>query len=231
MDATSTSGGDPNAGRPNERGRAIVEVRPDLGPIAARTALLRGLLALPHLALSGAATAAGFGTAPLLAAASSTTGRRPRGLVGLQAWVVRERIRAFSYFFLLRPDHPSIPAFGLTDDGGGRHTRLDVPEPTPLGRIEPLRRVAHGLPRLLLGLPLAVVLDLAYPLLAVVVAVRRGWPPGWAARLAALEVWVAEVLLYLTLAADHRPQLLPPLGAPRVPVVAAPTDAAFAPTA
>ncbi len=60
-------------------------------------------------------------------------------------------------------------------------------------------------PHVVVLLPIGVCLDALYPVWMVLVAINGGWPAGMARSLASIERWVVEVILYATMASDHRP--------------------------
>lgn len=172
-------------------------------------ALTRWARSLPHLGLSGIGSLAGIANAFLIGGIVVVTGRRPRRLMAFQAWAVRERVRAFSYFFLLQPDRPAVPGIALVDDLTDPHTEVSTQPGATLERWAPVARLFTGLPFIVVGLPLAVVLDLLYPIAVSVAAVRRGWPDTYADLLVRSEEWAAHVFLYMFLATDARPALAP----------------------
>lgn len=186
-----------------------ISVEPDTGPVAPLVALTRWVPSIPQLVVAGAGTTALVLVAVAGGVATVATGRRPSWHVPIVAAIVRQRVRAFSYFFVLRPSFPALPRPAAVDDGRDAATAVTVDPREPVTRTTPLVRAVAVVPRLALGIPVAVLLDLAYPVLMVVVAVSRGWPGGTAQRLARLECWVAEVLLYGAMASDRVPALLP----------------------
>jgi hypothetical protein len=178
-------------------------------PVSPGDALTRWLRTIPLGLLAGLATLAAGVLALVAGVTVVVTGRRPGRILRFQVWAVRLRLRTFTYLFLLQPNRPPVPARGLADDGADRATEVTVtPSPT-LARWSPPARLLAMAPSIVIGVPVGLVVDLLYPVLAVVTAVRRGVPPRLAAFLADLEIWVAHVFLYLFLATDVLPPIAP----------------------
>ena len=190
-----------------------IRVTFDPSPMRPAQVLTRWARCLPHLALAGVATGVGAAVAVGMGVAVTVTGRRPMRPARWQVWAVRERVRCFSYFFLLRPTTPPFPNVGLVDDGNDLPTEVTVDLSPTLPRWSPFVRLAIGLPRIIVGLPLGVLLDGLYPFAVVVAAAHGGWSLETGNALARLEEWVAEVFLYMFFGSDDAPDLFPPLGA------------------
>jgi hypothetical protein len=181
--------------------------------------LVHWLLCLPHLAwngvLTGASLLAHLAAVPVVLA----TGRVPRVLVDFQVFVLRERARTFAYFFVLRRSKPPYATEVTSiDPGDDPMLVLTVEVPLSTSRWAPIVRPFIVLPHVLVLLPIGACLDALYPLWMVLVAVNRGWPPGMARTLAAVERWVVEVILYVTMASNTRPAF--GLAAQRAPLPA-----------
>jgi hypothetical protein len=181
--------------------------------------LVHWLFCLPHLAwnavLTGLSLPAYLAAIPVVLA----TGRVPRRLAELQVFVLRERARTFAYLFVLRRSKPPYATvISAADPGDDPMQTMSVEVATTVPRLAPITRPLVVLPHLLVLLPIGACLDALYPLWMVLVAANRGWPPGMARTLAAIERWVVELLLYLTMASNQRPAF--GLAAQREPLAA-----------
>lgn len=191
-------------------GSTVVGMSFDEAPVSPAEALTRWVRFIPHGVLTVASTVVGVGVAIVIGALVLVTGRRPERLVAVQVFAVRERLRTFGYFFLLRHDRLPVPGLDPTQDDDP-YSRVTVRPAAEVRRLEPVKRLALVLPTLLVGVPLGIVMDGLYPVLVVVAAVRGRVPVGWARLLVTVEEWVGRTFLYLYLGSDDRPPLVPQL--------------------
>lgn len=168
--------------------------------------LVQGLACLPHLLWTGILVGASVFVAFVIGIAVLVTGRVPARLGAFVVLSLRERVRTFSYFWLLRRDHPPF-ATTLTavDPGDDPRTEVTVVVPDQLPRWSILRGILI-LPHLVVLVPIAVVIDLGYPVLAVWCAIRRGWPEGFERFLLRVERYVGAVTAYALLVTDEAPR-------------------------
>jgi hypothetical protein len=180
--------------------------------------LVQWILCIPHLLytglLSGLALVcvAGIGASVLL------TGKVPAALGRLVVLSLRERVRCYTYFFVLRTDRPPYPTSPFEfDPGDDPRVELTIPLPATLPRSAAFR-VFTVLPHVLVLGPIGLVMDLLYPVWMVVAAVGRGWSPGATSFLLRVEHWVAAVIRYAAMVSDERPRFgLAAYGDPSVP--------------
>ena len=162
-------------------------------------------LCLPHLLHTGVlATLSALAWVPM-ALSVLVSGRVPSRLAGLQALALRERVRTYSYFFVLResyPPHPMAPS--LADPGDDESSDVSFEVPLRVPRSAAFRSVAM-VPHALVLAPIGLVMDLGYPLW-MLVAVRNGGWPEWAERsLVRVERWVVGVVAYVGFLRDEPP--------------------------
>lgn len=193
-------------------GSSVVHMSFDEAPVSPADALTRWVRYLPHAVLTVVSTVMGIGVAFVIGALVLVTGRRPERLVALQVFAVRERLRTFGYFFLLRHDWPGMPSLDPTQDEDP-YVQVTVRPVAELGRLEPVKRLVLVVPALVVGVPIGIVMDGLYPVLVVVAAARGRVPIGWARQLVTVEEWVGRSFLYLYLGSDDRPPLVPQLTA------------------
>ena len=162
---------------------------------------------IPHGLLTGATSAASIALAVVTGVTVIVTGRVPAWVVAFQAMTVRERVRTFGHFFVLRTDVPPVSLAIVADDpGDDPRATVTVPGGTRrTSRFEALARPFVLVPHLLVLLPIGLVMDACYPVWMLLVAVNRGWPPSMARLLGAVEHWVGSLALYATFATDERP--------------------------
>ena len=168
--------------------------------------LVQWFLCLPHLLYLGALTVLAVGAAVATATSVLATRRVPWRLGAFQVLYLRERARCFSCFWVLRTSVPPYATAATADDPGDDPmvtVSLDVPRRIPRSAL--VLRPLVVLPHLLVMAPIAVVLDVCYPLWMLVAAVNRGWTPGTAAFLVRVERSVVAVLAYVLLVSDERP--------------------------
>ncbi len=177
--------------------------------ITARDAATRWARCIPLLLLTGVTALAGVLVAFAIGACVVVTGRRPSGLTGFQTWTVRVRARSFSWFFLLREDRPSVAAIGLVDEGDDPHVEVTTRPSPELARWEPFVRLPLAVPYLIIGGAFGLVLDLGYPMMLVVAAIRGRWPGWYRSIVVRTEPWAAHGFLYMYLATDARPPFAP----------------------
>jgi hypothetical protein len=168
--------------------------------------LVHWLLCLPHLLWNAVLTVASIVAYLVSVPVVLVTGRLPGWVGAVQVLVLRERARTFAYLFVLRRSKPPYATrVSTTDPGDDAMQIVSVDVPTTVARWAPIVRPFVVLPHVLVLLPIGACLDALYPLWMLLVAVNRGWPPGMARTLAAIERWVVEVILYVTMASDRRP--------------------------
>ena len=100
---------------------------------------------------------------------------------------------------------PATSPGDLCDPGDDPRVRVTVDVPTTLVRWAPLSHTARAVAHLLLLVPLAVALDLLYPVWLVLVA-RRGWSTTAKERLVVTEQWTADVLAHAWLVSATPPR-------------------------
>ena len=169
--------------------------------------LVQWVGSIPHALLTGATSAASFALAVLTGVLVVVTGRVPAWIVAFQTMTVRERVRTFGHFFVLRPDGPPVN-LAVTANDPGDDPRVTVTVPAGArrtSRVEALARPFVLVPHLLVLLPIGLVMDACYPVWMLLVAANRGWPPSMARLLGAVEHWVGTLALYATFATDERP--------------------------
>ena len=169
--------------------------------------LLVGLRCAVHGVLTAVTSAASVVVAVVAGVIVLVTGRVPGWVVAFQAMTVRERVRCFSLFFALRWDVPPVDLrLSAADPGTDGRVTVSVPAGgRRSSRREALLRLPVLVPHLVVLLPIGLVMDACYPVWMLLVAAGRGWPPGMARLLGAVERWVAHLALYATFAVDERP--------------------------
>jgi hypothetical protein len=187
----------------------LIEVRRVDG-IARWRPLAHWAIGTHHLLLTGVLSALSVGVAVLAGAIALVTGRVPAMITGFQVMTVRERVRCFSHFFVLRPDLPPVNLSPTAaDPGDDPRVVVGVLVGATGGRrvshLEVLARPFVLVPHLLVLLPIGFVMDACYPLWMLLVAANGGWPSGMARLLSAVERWVAALALYATFAVETRP--------------------------
>lgn len=170
--------------------------------------LVQWFLCLPHLLYVGVLTIGSLVVGIATAVAVLVAGRVPARAARFQALYLRERVRCYSYFWVLRTSRPPYPtAFDLIDPGDDPMVSVSLDVPERLSRTAVLVRPFVLVPHALVLVALAVVLDVCYPLWMAVAAAGRGWPAGTADFLVRVERWVGAVLRYGLLVTDQRPAL------------------------
>lgn len=184
----------------------MIFVRVHAAPVSGARALYQWVLMMPMLFMAGLLTAlASIVTLPI-AVSIVATRRVPQRLAVFQVWVLRERVRTFSGLFLLRRDAPPWPRHMVaTDPGDDPRVAVTAELPSTLPRVAPLTHSAVSVVHLIVLVPVAVVLDLLYPVW-ILLAARRGWSSTTARRLVEIETWTAEVLAYAWLVSSQRPR-------------------------
>lgn len=168
--------------------------------------LIQWFLCLPHLLYVGVLTIGSLLVGIATGVAVLVTGRVPGPAARFQALCLRERVRCFSYFFVLRRSRPPYAtAFDFIDPGDDSMVSVSLAVPERLPRTTVVVRPLVLIPHALALVPLAVVLDVCYPLWMAVAAAGRGWPAGTADFLVRVERWVGAVLRYGLLVTDQRP--------------------------
>ena len=182
---------------------ARIDVEPE---VAWWRPLVHIALCVPHLIVTGVLSAASGAVAIAIGVALLVSGRVPRTLALFQVMTLRERVRCYSYFFVLRTSHPPFNfALADRDPGDDPMTSFSVVIPERMSRLSLFTRTLTLLPHALVLLPIGVIMDACYPVWMVLAAMNRGWPPSLARSLVAIERWVAAVFLYGLLVTDEAP--------------------------
>lgn len=185
---------------------SAVRVQIDTEPVSGPHVLRLLIRLAPMLFMAGVLTVAATAVSVAIAVAVVATGRVPERLAAFQVQAIRQRVRTFSGFFFLRPDTPPWPsARSFVDPGDDARVRVDVEVPRGLPRLAPLIHAVRSAMHLAVLVPLAIGLDLLYPILLIVV-VRSGWTDQTRSRLALLGEWTADVLAYAWLVSPTPPR-------------------------
>jgi hypothetical protein len=168
--------------------------------------LVRALACLPHLVWTGVLQVASIAVSFVIAAAVLATGRVPVRLGAFQVLCLRERVRCYSYFFLLRTSAPPLATqICTTDPGDDPLVTVSAHPPVTTTRASVFRRPWTLLGHLVVLLPLGLFLDLLYPIWMAILVLRGRWPDRLLRLLLEVERWVGAVVLYVTYASDERP--------------------------
>jgi hypothetical protein len=169
--------------------------------------LVQWLLCLPHLLYTGLLALASVVAAVAAAIIVVVTGRVPTRLLTVHALSLRQRVRCFSYLWLLRttrPPYATSPSLG--DPGDDDLVTVSFgPPPATTGRSAPLVRLVILIPQGIVLQLVGIALDLTYPLWALYAAVNGGLPEGVSRQLVRLETWAVAVLRYALLMTDEAP--------------------------
>lgn len=185
---------------------SAVRVRIDTEPVSGLQVLGSLFRLAPMLFMAGVLTVAATAVSGAIAVAVVTTRRVPNRLAAFQVQAIRQRVRTFSGFFLLRTDTPPWPSGRTSSDpGDDARVRVDVEVPHDLPRLAPLRHAVRSALHLAVLVPLAIGLDLLYPVWLIIV-VRSGWTDRTRRRLAVLEEWTADVLAHAWLVSPTPPR-------------------------
>ena len=168
--------------------------------------LVRALLCIPHLVWTGVLQVASIAVSFAIAAHVLANGRVPVRLGAFQVLALRERVRCYSYFFVLRATAPPLATeIRTSDPGDDPLVVVSASPPIHTDRASVLRRPLTLLGHLVVLLPLGLFLDLLYPVWMVVLAVRGRWPHRLLRLVLEVERWVGALVLYVTYASDERP--------------------------
>ena len=183
-------------------------VRIDVRPVTAWwRPLVQGVLCIPHLLLSGALTAVSVVLALLLVPVVLVLGRVPRRLLAIQVLTLRERVRCYTYFFLLRetcPPYALSPA--MTDPGDDPLVTVSATAPASTPRWSAVSRMLVAAAHIAVLAPIGIVMDVCYPVWMLLAAANRGWPPALQRFLVLIERWVAAVVLYALFVTNEPPR-------------------------
>lgn len=169
--------------------------------------LVQWFLCIPHLLYTGLLAGASVLVALVIGVMVLATGRIPPRLAAFQVLTLRERIRCYSYFFVLRSSHPPYPtAITPADPGDDPLVTVDVDLPTSAPRWSLVVRPLVAIPHLLLLLPVGVVMDACYPVWMALAAANGGWTEGMERTLIRVERWVAAVAMYLVFVTNDAPR-------------------------
>ena len=182
-------------------------VRIEVSPVSWWRPLVQWLLCIPHLLLTGAMAVASVAIAFLIAPIVLLTGKAPARLVAFQVTSLRERVRCYAYFFVLRESRPPYAlAPRLRDPADDPLVEVSASPPERMSRWALLARPFVVLPHLLVLVPIGVVMDVCYPVWMLLVAANRGWPAGLERLLIQIEAWVTAVALYALFVTDEAPR-------------------------
>jgi hypothetical protein len=180
-----------------------IEVQRD---IARWRPIVRFFACIPHLVWTGVLQLASVIVSFVIAGAVLLTGRVPVALGAFQVLCLRERVRCYSYFFVLRSSAPPMATAVSTEDpGDDPFVVVSATPPVVTDRGSVLRRPLTLLGHLVVLLPLGLFLDLLYPVWMVLLVVRGRWPEKVLRLVLEVERWVGALVLYVTYASDHRP--------------------------
>jgi hypothetical protein len=188
--------------------------------------IVQGVLCIPHIlwtvVLTVTAVAAMLGGWAFVLAGRPI----PSRITGLQVLMLRERVRAYSYFFVLRSDYPPFATsatFG--DPGDDPLVAVSAWPPREVPRRAVLR-IFEVFPLVVVLLLIGALLNFGYPLWMVLAAIGGGWSPAVERFLVDVELRVAAIIAYVMILTDERPALGAGSGAGRrpsaVPGVASP---------
>ena len=169
--------------------------------------LVQWFFCIPHLIYTGVLSVLSVAVALVIGVIVLVTGRVPRTLVRFQVMAIRERIRCFSYFFVLRRPHPPFATRAeLRDPGDDPLVEVSAEAPGTASRVSLVARPLICVPHLIALIPVAIVMDLCYPIWMVLASFSGGWPPAFEQLLVRVERWVAAVASYLTYVSDGAPR-------------------------
>jgi len=168
--------------------------------------LVRVFLCIPHLVWTGVLQIASVLVSFAIAAVVLATGRVPVRLGAFQVLSLRERVRCYSYFFVLRATAPPLATeLSTTDPGDDPLVVVSAIPPVITDRASVVRRPLTLLAHLVALLPLGLFLDLLYPVWMLVLVVHGRWPDRLLRLVLEVERWVGALILYVTYASDERP--------------------------
>jgi hypothetical protein len=168
--------------------------------------LVRFFACIPHLIWTGILQLASIVVSFVIAGAVLVNGRVPVRLGAFQVLCLRERVRCYSYFFLLRTSAPPLATqISTADPGDDPLVVVSAVPPVVTDRASVVRRPLTLLGHLVLLLPLGVFLDLLYPVWMAVLVVRGRWPDRLLRLVLEVERWVGVLVLYVTYGSDERP--------------------------
>lgn len=175
-------------------------------PIERWRPFVQWVLCIPHLLVNG--VLAGL-SAPvtLVMGIAVLMGRPvPPRLAAFQVLVLRERVRTYSYLFLLRRSAPPFTfVVSTTDPGDDPVVTVSIDPPATAERTALLRSL-WVLPQVIALAPVGALMDLLYPVWALVAVANRGWPPGFERVIVRVERWVLAIVMYVTLVSNERPR-------------------------
>lgn len=175
-------------------------------PIERWRPLVQGILCIPHLLVNGVLAAASAPVTLWMGLVVLAGRRVPPRLAAFQVLVLRERVRAYSYLFLLRRSMPPFTfAVVTTDPGDDPVVTVSIDPPTTAERAALLRGI-RVLPHVILLAPVGLVMDLLYPVWMLVAIANQGWPPGIERFIVRVERWVLAIVMYVTLVSNDRPK-------------------------
>lgn len=170
--------------------------------------LVQWFLCIPHVLYTGLLAGASVIVAVVIGVVLLVTGRIPQRLAAFQVLTLRERVRCYSYFFVLRSSRPPYPtSISAVDPGDDPLVTVTVDTPTTAPRWSLVVRPLLAIPHLVLLLPIGLVMDACYPVWMVLASANGGWPEGMERTLIRVERWVAAVAMYLTYATNEVPRL------------------------
>lgn len=169
--------------------------------------LVHWLLCVPHLIYTGALATASVVVAFVIGLVVVVTGRIPPRLAAFQVLTLRERVRCYSHFFVLRRSLPPLAtAATFSDPGDDPLVSVSITAPPAAPRGALLTRPFTVLPHLVVLLPIGLVMDACYPVWMVLASANRGWPPALERLLVRVERWVLATAMYALFVSNEAPR-------------------------
>ena len=168
--------------------------------------LVQWLLCVPHLVYEVVLSGASIVIALVMALIVAATGRVPEKLAAFQTTTLRERVRCYSYLFLLRSSVPPyVNRLSASDPNDDPLVDVSATPSPRASRWSGITRPIVVLPHVVVLVPIAIIMDLCYPVAMLAVAANRGWPEGFARFLVRVEKWAGTLLAYVFLISDEAP--------------------------
>jgi hypothetical protein len=169
--------------------------------------LVQWLLCIPHLLYELVLSGASVVIALVMGLVVAVTGRVPEKLAAFQTTTLRERVRCYGYLFLLRSSLPPyVNRISASDPADDRLVEVSATPPPRAARWSGITRPIVVLPHVIVLIPLAIIMDLCYPVWMLVVVANRGWPEGFARVFVRVEKWAGALLAYVFLLSDEAPR-------------------------
>jgi hypothetical protein len=168
--------------------------------------LVQWVLCIPHLLYEVVLSGASVVLALVMGLIVATTGHVPEKLAAFQTTTLRERVRCYAYLFVLRSSLPPyVSRVSGMDPGDDPLVEVSATPSPRASRWSGITRPIAVLPHVVVLVPIAIVMDLCYPLGMLVVGANRGWPEGFAKFLVRIEKWAGALLAYVFLISDDAP--------------------------